>query len=263
MAIDTTVRVAASLALAAVSITATAPLAAQGTTLAQRVASAPDGRVHFTFATRPDVCGNGNSISTGDNVSSDVRWPNGCTHGPARIVLQVSHHAVTGLHTYVGGEWRTDVPATDLGDIPPQQAVDYLLSLVRLSHGSVSGKAIFPTTLAEGVTVWPALMQIARDEHIATNVRRDAVFWLGQAAGKAATAGLAQLAGADTVDRSVREAAVFALSQQHDAAVPELIHIAQTNRDPAIRKRAIFWLGQSNDPRALALFETLLTRAPR
>jgi hypothetical protein len=33
----------------------------------------------------------------------------------------------------------------------------------------------------------------------------------------------------------------------------------RTHRDPDIRRRAIFWLGQSNDPRALALFEELLT----
>jgi HEAT repeat protein len=58
----------------------------------------------------------------------------------------------------------------------------------------------------------------------------------------------------------VRESAVFALSQQHEAGVPELIHIARTNRDPEIRRKAIFWLGQSNDPRALALFEDLLAK---
>ena len=30
--------------------------------------------------------------------------------------------------------------------------------------------------------------------------------------------------------------------------------------DPEIRRKALFWLGQSEDPRALALFEELLTR---
>jgi len=33
--------------------------------------------------------------------------------------------------------------------------------------------------------------------------------------------------------------------------VPKLIEIAQNNRNPAVRKQAMFWLGQSNDPRAL------------
>jgi hypothetical protein len=40
--------------------------------------------------------------------------------------------------------------------------------------------------------------------------------------------------------------------------VPSLIRIARTNRDPEIRKSAIFWLGQSRDPRALTYFEEVL-----
>jgi len=42
--------------------------------------------------------------------------------------------------------------------------------------------------------------------------------------------------------------------------VPALIRIAKENKDPDLRRKAIFWLGQSDDPRALALFEELLTR---
>jgi HEAT repeat protein len=42
--------------------------------------------------------------------------------------------------------------------------------------------------------------------------------------------------------------------------VPALINVARSNRSPAIRKSALFWLGQTNDPRAIALFEEILTR---
>lgn len=252
---------AASLVLAAA---AAAPLAAQGAVqnasdLAARIHAAPDGKVRFSYRVRPDVCGDGNSISTNDGrrASSDVEST--CEHGPGRVVLDVRGHAVTGLRTYVGGKWRSEA-ATDLGDVPPQAAADYLLSLAHDAQSSVAKRAIFPASIADGVTVWPTLMKIARDDGYQRDVRRDAVFWLGQLAGNAATAGLAELAAADTVDRAVRESAVFALSQQHEAGVPELIHIARTNRDPEIRRKAIFWLGQSNDPRALALFEDLLAK---
>lgn len=87
------------------------------------------------------------------------------------------------------------------------------------------------------------------------------MFWVGQAAGDAITANLSSLVDEDNVDREVRESAVFALSQQRNGvAVPALIQIARTNRDPKIRKSAMFWLGESKDPRALALFEEILTR---
>jgi hypothetical protein len=45
-----------------------------------------------------------------------------------------------------------------------------------------------------------------------------------------------------------------------DEGVPKLIEVATTNRNPEVRKQAMFWLGQSNDPRALAFFEKVLTR---
>jgi len=42
--------------------------------------------------------------------------------------------------------------------------------------------------------------------------------------------------------------------------VPQLIHVADTNGNPVVRKEAFFWLGQSQDPRALAYLEQVLKR---
>jgi hypothetical protein len=41
--------------------------------------------------------------------------------------------------------------------------------------------------------------------------------------------------------------------------VTELIRVARTNRNPEVRKKAIFWLGQSRDPRALHFIEKILS----
>ena len=55
--------------------------------------------------------------------------------------------------------------------------------------------------------------------------------------------------------------AIFALSQlDDDAGVPILIDIVREDPDPNLKKKAIFWLGQSGDPRAVALFEELLVK---
>jgi len=40
--------------------------------------------------------------------------------------------------------------------------------------------------------------------------------------------------------------------------VPLLINVAKNNPDPAVRKKAMFWLGQSKDPRALDFFTQVL-----
>ena len=54
-------------------------------------------------------------------------------------------------------------------------------------------------------------------------------------------------------------AAVFALSQMpKQEGVPKPIQVAETNKNPEVRKQAMFWLGQSNDRRALEFFEEVL-----
>ena len=85
------------------------------------------------------------------------------------------------------------------------------------------------------------------------------MFWLGQAAGEEATKGLDSIVTGRASDIEIRKQAVFALSQRPDEeGVPALIRIARTNRHPELRKTALFWLGQSDDPRALTLFEEIL-----
>ena len=37
-----------------------------------------------------------------------------------------------------------------------------------------------------------------------------------------------------------------------------LIQVARTHTNPAVRKQAMFWLGQTRDPRAVKFFEEIL-----
>jgi len=232
---------------------------ADAQTLERRVGSAPDGTVRFSFAAREGVCGNGHNVNIQDTRNPD--WESDCDSGPVRTVLTVSGGRVTKVRSYVGGRWRpAGAGVTDLGTVPAREAATYLLSLAGRAP-SGSNEAVFAATLADSAVIWPDLVRLAKNESVPRETRRNAVFWLGQAAGTAATSSLDSLIGDPNGDRQVREAAVFALSQRpRDEGVPALIRVAQTDRDPAIRKKAIFWLGQSDDPRALALFESLLTK---
>ena len=44
--------------------------------------------------------------------------------------------------------------------------------------------------------------------------------------------------------------------------MPALLRVADSSPSPKLRKRAVFWLGQSRDPRALAYFERVLAGKP-
>ena len=248
----------------------------QQPSLERRVAAVQDGTVRFSFAARPGVYGNGRNVISWDcrdghcrsrQVNGDYSdwdaddWSSACDSGPVRVALLKNDGAVTDLRTYVGGEWRMGTGATDLGTVGAREAAAYLLALAERDSGRAAEKAILPATLADSATIWPDLLRIARADRISRKVRRSAVFWLGQAAGDAVTRGLTDLVDEGGVDHEVRETAVFALSQRpREEGVPALIRIAKDNRDPDLRRKAIFWLGQSDDPRALALFEELLTR---
>jgi len=258
-----------------IALTLVALVLFQQQALERRVAAAPEGPVRFSFAAKPGVYGNGRNMISWDcdkgncrsrqvdgNWDSDHNdWDSPCDSGPVRVALTKSGGRITDLRVYVGAEWRASTSATDLGTVSTKDAASYLLALALKDESRAAEKAIFPAVLADSVTIWPDLLKIAKADNVSRKVRRSAVFWLGQAAGDAATRGLTDLVDDGSADHEVRETAVFALSQRpHEEGVPALIRIVKENRDPDLRRKAIFWLGQSDDPRALSLFEELLTR---
>lgn len=237
--------------------------AALAQSIEDRIAAVRDGKVRMSFAARPGVYGNGrNSISFGNRGRSfdSDDWKPDWRSGPVRVVLRMRGGKVTDVDTYVAGEWLPAGDETvDLGTVSAPRAADYLLALAREAGGEAGKEAILPAVLADSATVWPKLLQLARDRSLPSDTRESAVFWAGQAAGEAATSGLSEIVYDEGADRKVREAAIFALSQRpRDEGVPALIRIVRENRDPALVKKALFWLGQSGDPRALALFEEIL-----
>ena len=178
-----------------------------------------------------------------------------------RVAIDMADGKPLALRAYVGGRWRAGTDITDLGTVSAKDAVDYLLDDLARADGKVAGQAIFPATIADSVTVWPRLLTLAKDDSRTKSVRTQAVFWVSQAAGEKATAGLVDVVGDAAADQDVRLQAVFALSQRpKNEGIPALLDVAKGSKDPKIRKQAIFWLGQSGDPRAVAYFESVLVK---
>jgi hypothetical protein len=235
------------------------PARLEAQTVVQRVAAAGDGTVRLNFAARRGVCGNGGNNITIVNEDEHGEWESDCAPGPVRMSLRMSGGRVTEAHTYVGGRWRPAQGATtDLGTVPAAQAAADLLKLAERADDDADA-LITGATLADSAVVWPDLLRLARREDLPMETRRQAVFWLGQAAGEAASRGLDSITTDERGDIEVRKQAVFALSQRPaDEGVPALIRVARTSASGELRKSALFWLGQSEDPRALSLFEELL-----
>ena len=109
-------------------------------------------------------------------------------------------------------------------------------------------RAIFgiSQTSSTAARVW--LLQRVRDRRESIELRKNALFWVGQMGGLRAIE-LQDLY--DTLDDlEMKEQLIFVASQMGEAeAVDFLMEIAANERDKDLRERALFWLGQSNDPR--------------
>ena len=164
-----------------------------GQSVEQRVRSLGHGTVRLSFAARPGVCADG-----GDGVRLSrptMDWEPDCGARVVRVVLGVRDSQVHSVRTYVGGRWIYDGTALDLGTVSPVEAAPYFISLAqRTGTGSIAGDPLLPSVLADSVTIWPSLVKVARNVELPQEIRGRAVFWLGQAAGAAATVELDSIA---------------------------------------------------------------------
>jgi len=125
---------------------------------------------------------------------------------------------------------------------------------------SVKKQVIFAIQLSKQKEAVEELIRIAKQD-ASPEARKQAVFWLGQKASAESVKALKDIVESAKEEDPLKEQAVFAISQlPKDRSVPMLIDIAKTNKDPRVRKRALFWLGQSGDPAAVKLFEEILLK---
>jgi HEAT repeat protein len=126
----------------------------------------------------------------------------------------------------------------------------------RLDDDELREKVIFAVSQAGGAEETAWLIGLARSPKNSVEVRKKAIFWASQS--RASAAELGSLYGALS-EPELKGQTIFALSQVKDpGAFDQLATIARKDPDSEMRKKALFWLGQSNDPRAASLIEQML-----
>jgi HEAT repeat protein len=129
----------------------------------------------------------------------------------------------------------------------------------RLTNEDLKEKVMFSLSQQRGVGNEQWLMNIVVNPKEDVELRKKALFWAGQSG--VATSELVSLYNR-LADSDVKEQTIFVFSQrQHDpAAMDKLFDIAKNEKDPELRKKAIFWLGQSRDPRAQQFLIDLINK---
>ena len=101
-------------------------------------------------------------------------------------------------------------------------------------------------------------LEQAVNTKLPVEVRKQAVFWAGQSG--ASTAKIAEVYDKGG-NEEFKNHVIFVLADQHSAAaVDKLISIAKDDKSSTLRKQAIFWLGQSRDPRAIKAIQEIIDR---
>jgi len=121
--------------------------------------------------------------------------------------------------------------------------------------GELREHALFALTLS-GLDGALARLRRAAAEDRDPDVRSQGLFWLAQTNAPDAGEWIYRRTLAER-DDDVREQGVFALSQLDDGT-DWLLRILRSGDAPDLARQALFWLGQSEDPRALAELERLL-----
>lgn len=181
-----------------------------------------------------------------------------CSSGEVLVALRMEGDRVERVRLFDPVcQPELDGLKVELRPMTPEASLDFLAAHV--DDAADAQHIVTAMALHDHPNVVPKLIDLERhDQH--REVRRQAIFWLGQRAGEKAAAELRRAVDEDP-DREVREHAVFAISQlPRDRAVPMLIELVKTHRSPAVRKRAMFWLAQTEDPRGLALIEEILLK---
>ena len=174
---------------------------------------------------------------------------------------QSSPRARLALRTYAE---RADAPENLreqaifwIGQSGGAESGTYLRELFgRIKGEELRKKILFSVSQMGGDGNGKWLLGVARDRAQPLEVRKQALFWAGQ--GGASMTDLAGLYGT-LDDRQMKEQLIFVYSQREEpAAVDRLLEISRRDPDPELRKKALFWLGQSDDPRAAKALQDII-----
>jgi HEAT repeat protein len=126
----------------------------------------------------------------------------------------------------------------------------------RIKGEELRKKVLFSISQMGGQENGKWLIGVARDRAQPVETRKQALFWAGQ--GGASLEDLTGLYGSFD-DRQMKEQLIFVFSQRDEpGALDKLLEISRRDADPELRKKALFWLGQSDDPRAAKALQDII-----
>jgi HEAT repeat protein len=130
----------------------------------------------------------------------------------------------------------------------------------RSKNHEVQDKIIFSLSQQHTASNNQFLLDQAMNQSLSMELRKSALFWAGQSG----AADVAQLSSVydKATDVEFKEQVIFVLQQKgrNTAAIDKLIDIARNDKNRDLRSKAVFWLGQSRDPRVIKLLQDIILK---
>lgn len=130
----------------------------------------------------------------------------------------------------------------------------------RVDSESLKERVLFAAGESEDPEAADWLLGVAADAGQPMELRKKALFWAGESDVEGIDARLIGLY--DRVgETELKDQLLFVYSElDTPAAIDKLFQVARTETDPELRKKALFWLGESDDPRVPGFLEELISQ---
>jgi HEAT repeat protein len=234
--------------------------------------------------TRSVCCGTGNWIGDdcgtcrlekgdhGVNITGNDNNNTVMLEGPREIAIlfRAENHQITKIRV-ASTECTLDAggfPFVWLTNVKPSESVQLLSTFVRgedsgfkddddrHGHQALSAIALHADDSAEA-----ALESFVRPDS-PEELRKQTVFWLGEARGKAGFLALQKMAKSDP-SSEVRSQVTFALSVSREpGAIDEMIRMAHDDESTHVRGQALFWIAQKAGKKAAAAITNAIENDP-
>ena len=146
-----------------------------------------------------------------------------------------------------------------LGQRKGEERFNYLRGLyTRLESQDLKDKVIFAMSQQRDEQSMQWLVDLASNSGEPIEMRKKALFWAGQTSNSSERL----VSMYDRMRESeLKEQMIFVLSQRRDRqALDKLMSIVRNDPDREMRRKAMFWLGQSKDPRVSAFLSDIISR---
>jgi HEAT repeat protein len=150
-----------------------------------------------------------------------------------------------------------------LGQRRSEENATFLKQLfAKAKNQEVQEKIIFSLSQQHTAGNNQFLLDQALNQSLSMDLRKNALFWAGQS-GALDVAKLSEVYNRSS-EFEFKEQVIFVLQQKgrNTAAIDKLIDIAKNDRNRELRSKAIFWLGQSRDPRVIKMLQDIILKSP-